>query len=163
MPFQFFGRLRVRPSKTRLDPWFVRFKKARCDAGSPASTCGFLIPASGAFALFSPEEPQDARRSRETGCDLSLPYPRAAAGRSVLSCVVSQLAPARQPVSLRQAGFPWLSSSCPDFPELPGRRRPRNAVPFALAALNAPGRAPAARGHWQAPCCTDACQWTLYR
>jgi hypothetical protein len=71
-----FGRLRVRPSKTRVDPWFVRFKKARCDAGSPASTCGFLIPASGAFALFSPEEPQDARRSRETGCDFSLPCPR---------------------------------------------------------------------------------------
>jgi hypothetical protein len=28
----------------RLDPWFVRFKKARCDAGSPASTCGFPDP-----------------------------------------------------------------------------------------------------------------------
>src|SRR5579864_3187302 len=76
MSFRFFGRLRVRPSKTRLDPWFVRFRKARCDAGSPASTCGLLIPASGAFALFSPEEPQDARRSRETGCDFSLPCPR---------------------------------------------------------------------------------------
>jgi hypothetical protein len=136
---RFFGRLRVRPSKTRLDPWFVRVKKARWDAGSPASTCGSVIPASGAFALFSPEDSQDARRSPETGCDFSLPGHHE---RFVLTCVVSQLAPARQPVTLRQAGSPLrvpisLISRADGGPETPCRLRSLRSTP--LVACPPPG------------------------
>jgi hypothetical protein len=157
-----FERLRVRSSKTRTNPWFVRFQKARCDVGSPASRCGSLIPASGAMRFSLLRNHRTPVAALKPAATPLFPAPGHRGG------VISE--PRRQSAcssaTTCRAAASWLAVASffdSRFPELPGRRRPRNAVPFALAALNAPGRPSVARGHWQAPFCTDACQWRFHR